>query len=299
MADQDTFDNSPRSRRILQTTCDLARRPLDQSRILDLGCAHGIYALELANRGATTLGMEGRASWVEQANASKAALGLSNAEFIQADARTLSAEKHGAFDIVLCLGLLYHLGAEDALNLLQSIFDVCSDFAVIDTQIALVGKETYEWNQHKYHGWTYREHAQDATPEDKTNTLGASLDDEFSFWFTKASLLNALRHVGFTSVFECQNPLDNMYVNGDFKVHADYVTLVAVKGTPLGRFIGISPHDRGEADHPEDMSPFHLERPWSWAAEASVAAPTTPETLEPAPPRPSLLTKMRNALTGA
>jgi len=68
----DNLDNSPRTRRIVQVVSDLCRGSLDGKRILDLGCAHGGYAIEFARRGATTVGIEGRAAWLEHANASKA-----------------------------------------------------------------------------------------------------------------------------------------------------------------------------------------------------------------------------------
>ena len=164
---------------------------------------------------------------------------------------------------MLCLGLLYHLDGEDAVRMLQSVHDVCTDFAVIDTQIAVRPDQERTIAGHAYNGWVYREHEAGADRETKDATLGASLDDEFSYWFSRPSLFNALRHVGFTSVMEVRNPLDNMYAHGEFKLHDDVVTLVAMKGRPVGGFLGANPVTPGEADWPEDPSPFLLQRPWS------------------------------------
>jgi hypothetical protein len=184
-------------------------------------------------------------------------------DFVKDDVRSLSVAKYGRFDIVLCLGLLYHLSAQDALNLLGSIYDTCNDFAVIDTQIALYPDQSHTYGEHIYSGWFYREHRDGATRAEKEANLGASLEENFSFWFSRPSLLNALRHVGFTSVFECQNPVDNMWVGGELKLHADYVTMVAMKGMAAGTFIGAPPTMQPEIDWPEDPKPFYLERPWS------------------------------------
>jgi SAM-dependent methyltransferase len=248
---------------MIQVVADLVRRPLSEYSILDLGCAHGAYALEFAQRGARTLGIEGRAPWLAHAKAQKAARNLDRANFVQDDVRNLSPVKYGQFDVVLCLGLLYHLGARDALNLLRTVYDICNEFALIDTQIALYPDQQFALGSNNYSGWLYREHRDGATREEKEAEVGASLDNEFSFWFSRPSLLNALRHVGFTSVLECQNPVDNMIVNGEIKLHADYTTMVAIKGKPVGSFIGAPAEMSPEIDWPEDPRPFYLERPWT------------------------------------
>jgi 2-polyprenyl-3-methyl-5-hydroxy-6-metoxy-1,4-benzoquinol methylase len=256
------LDNSPRARRIIQVVSDLCRGDFRERRLLDLGCAHGHYAIEFARRGAEAVGIEGRASWLEQANESKARLGLSNARFIEDDVRGISRAQHGAFDVILCLGLLYHLDFEDALGLLRSMADMCTDFVVIDTQIAVRPDTVRTFEGRSYSGWVYREHPEGATREQKAATLGASLDDDLSFWFTKRSLLNALRHAGFTSVMECRNPLDNMYLNGEFKLHEDVVTLVAMKGQDVD-FLDSNANGHEQEDWPESSEGLYLERPWS------------------------------------
>jgi SAM-dependent methyltransferase len=263
MSDHIPLDNTPRGRRFIQTVCDLRRGTLSGCRLLDLGCAHGQFALEFARRGAIALGIEGRASWVQIANSSKESSSINTAKFVQDDVRNLSIAKYGTFDVVLCLGLLYHLDAKDVFDFMANIFDVCTDFAVIDTQVASRPESSVEWHGHKYWGSVYREHEAMATPDAKMATLGASLDDEYSFWMTRSSLFNALRHVGFTSLLECRNPLDNMYAFGEFKMHADVVTLVAMKGQPAGPFFGMTPDRQTEEDWPENSSEYFLKRPWS------------------------------------
>ena len=263
MATPYDLDNSPRQRRILQIVSDLRRGDLKGVRVLDLGCAHGVFALELARRGAEVVGVEGRDSWVAMANQAKHDLGLPNVTFIQGDVRKISRETLGQFDVVLCLGLLYHLDAEDAVQLLRTIHGMCADFAVIDTQIAVKPDADLALGGHTYRGWRYREHAVSATADQKEEILGASLDDEFSFWFSRPSLLNLLRHVGFSSVLESRNPFDNLYLNGELRMHEDVVSLVAMKGVGVGDFVGLTDQARAQEDWPESSKGLLLERPWN------------------------------------
>jgi 2-polyprenyl-3-methyl-5-hydroxy-6-metoxy-1,4-benzoquinol methylase len=258
------IDISGHVRRIVQTVCDLAPKPLSQCRILDLACAHGQYALEFARRGATTLGIEGRREWIDHALASKAALQITSAEFVQDDVRNLSVEKYGAFDIVLCLGILYHLNAPDNFELLARVSECCTGVAIITTQIAThQTPRAVQWRGATYWGAPYLEHEPDSSAEARTKALGASLNEEFSFWLTRSSLLNAIRHVGFTSAYEALNPLGSMYVDGALKLHADVVTLVAMGGrTGVRDIIGRVMADEPD-DWPEDPSQYYLQRPWS------------------------------------
>jgi SAM-dependent methyltransferase len=246
------IDGSPRARRIIQTVCDLRRSQLKHSRIVDLGCAHGQFALDFAARGATTVGIEGRASWLQHAEAARSSRSLKSATFVQDDARNFKKAKYGTFDVVLCLGLFYHLNVPDIFDLLVNMHDACSDFIVIDSQISMKAAVSTRWRGQTFWGWEYQEHAADSTPEKRMAEVGASLDNEKSFWLTRYSLLNALRYVGFTSVMECQNPINNHFVDGEFKIYADYQTFVAFKGEPVGEFIGMNPANRPQVDWPEN-----------------------------------------------
>ncbi len=273
MSAEYNLDNAPRIRRIVQAVMDLRRGDVSGARVLDLGCAHGGYTLEFARRGATALGIDGRPTWVSQAAQTGRDARIDGASFACEDVRTISRATYGAFDVVLCLGLLYHLDASDALGLLRTIHDMCTDFAIIDTQVALGPDETRELDGETYAGWVYREHVEGASPEEKAAMLGASLDDELSFWFTRSSLFNALKAAGFTSVMEVRNPLDNMYLNGELKLHEDVVTLVAMKGRPIGDFIGAAAGQRPEERWPEAVDDYILERPWTRPKAVAAAMP--------------------------
>ena len=133
-----------RLRRCLQIASDLLRRPLGELRVLDLGALEGQYAVEFAAHGAAAVAIEGREANIEKARVAKEALGLDRLELLQEDVRALSRERHGAFDVVLCIGLLYHLDADDVFPFLGQLADVCDGVLILDTHVALRGAGVHE-----------------------------------------------------------------------------------------------------------------------------------------------------------
>jgi len=227
-ANDSRFDNSIQGymkvlRRMLQVASDLTNQRPNQLRVLDLACLEGIYAIEFALHGAEVVGVEIREANVEKARFAKDALNLRNVTFVQDDVRNLSVEKYGQFDVVLCIGILYHLDVPDAIHLVEKICDVCTRLAIIDTHVGLNQARTFAYQGHEYHGWGYTEHAEDATAEQKTKALHSSIDNPKSFWFTRPSLYNLLADIGFTSAYECQMPATPPQFG-------DRDTIVALKG---------------------------------------------------------------------
>jgi len=250
------LDNSPIFRRVIQAVCDLSRRPLAGLRILDLGSAHGAYSIELAGQGAQVLGIEARDAWLEQARRTAGQSLLPNLEFVRDDVRNLSREKYGEFDIVLCLGILYHLDAPDVFEFVGRVSEVCRDFAVFETHFAATPTIWHDWRGKRYWGLSRYEHPPGASAEDKLKDLGASLDNEQSFWFTKASLCNILRDTGFTSVYDCLNPMAYLSVGAqkEVKIWGRRATLAAIKGRPVS--LAVAP----ELPWPENPEEYGFER---------------------------------------
>ena len=209
-------------RRVLQCVSDIARRPLASLRVLDLACLEGLYAVEFARHGAHVLGIEVRAANIEKARFAKEVLALDDLELVQDDVRSLSKEKYGCFDVVLCLGILYHLDVPDVFSFLEQITEVCQDFVLIDTHVGMPERSCL-YKGRQYWGSAYKEHDADSTSAIRANQLWASFDNPVSFWFTRASLFNALSHVGFTSIYECHMPFEPSKPD-------DRVTLLAMKG---------------------------------------------------------------------
>lgn len=209
--------------RIVQSVANAVKQPLNQLRVLDLACLEGIYGIEFARHGAEVVGIEGRVENVEKARFAKEVLELDNISFVQDDVRNLSVEKYGTFDVVLCLGIFYHINAPDVFDFAKNIADVCKQVLILDTHIGILPNESHVYNEHQYHGWTFTEHSPTETKEERLKKMWASLDNETSFWLTRPSLYNLLSNVGFTSVATCQNPV----VPKDW---ADRETIMATKG---------------------------------------------------------------------
>jgi SAM-dependent methyltransferase len=206
--------------RVARIVSDFGGGPVGGSRILDLACDEGNFSLELAQLGAAeVLGIEGRDKQ-DAANAKREALGLANVRFERGDVRNVTAETHGVFDVVLCLGILYHFDVPDVFTFAENLAGLTGRCAIIETQISLSRKRREVHADREYWGRTY--------PED-ISMSGASLDNPESFWPTKSSLLNLLADVGFTTVAEVQVP-----AIPEVNAFRDHVALVAAKGEPHG-----------------------------------------------------------------
>lgn len=218
------YGDEYRLRRVLQVVSDVVDRPFRELRVLDLACLEGLYSIEFGLHGAEVLGIEARASHVAKALFAKEVLRLDSVAFVQDDVRNLSRE-HGEFDIVLCIGILYHLDASDVFDLVARIGEVCTKVALVDTHIALSPRSSREHRGHIYHGLTYVEHSAASSMAMRERSPWASLDNPESFWPTKPSLLNAAARAGFTTVSECKIPalLDEP---------GDRLMLVLIKGSP-------------------------------------------------------------------
>ncbi|MDT4965876.1 MAG: hypothetical protein QOJ64_613 [Acidobacteriota bacterium] len=213
-----------RVQRVVQIISDITNQPLNNLRVLDLACLEGLYGIELARRGAEVTSIEGREANIAKARFARKVLALDNIKFVQDDVRNLSVEKYGRFDVVLCLGILYHLDAPDVFHFVQRMSDVCERVAIIDTHVGIRANKSHTFEGQEYHGWSYPEHSPKSTKEERLRSNRASLDNVKSFWFTRPSLYNLLAHADFTSVYTCQNPVV-------LSQSADKDTLVAVKGT--------------------------------------------------------------------
>lgn len=232
-------------KQIVQLVADLTNRPFSELRILDLGCHEGMYAIELAKQGATVVGIEGREANIVKAKFASEVLGLGNRiTWITDDARNVSPEEHGKFDVVLCLGLLYHLPHPDVFAFLKKLNQVCSRALIIDTHVAMWGHNEVAFEGNNYRGLTFVEHTPIATDDEKSKALWASLDNDVSFWPTRSSLINALGDSGFSSVFETGLP-DRPGLS------RDRITLAALNGNQV-QLESVSQRNIDAARLPED-----------------------------------------------
>src|SRR5690606_1041782 len=77
-------------------------------RVLDIGCNAGFYSFELAKRGAHVLGIDVNDHYLRQARWAADVLGLAGQVAFRRTT-VYEAADLGAFDLVLFMGVFYHL----------------------------------------------------------------------------------------------------------------------------------------------------------------------------------------------
>ena len=101
---------------------------------LDLASHQGWFAVNLARAGfSSVLGVDARESHVEDSQLIRDIYGLEQLSFRQGDIHELEQEKLGQFDVVLMLGLLYHL--ENPVGALRVCRSLCKNLCLIETQV--------------------------------------------------------------------------------------------------------------------------------------------------------------------
>jgi tRNA (mo5U34)-methyltransferase len=83
-------------------------RDLSGLRILDIGCAEGFFAIEMARRGAQVVAVDAAPQYIARLNWLIAHFGLANITTRVATIESM-AEANERFDFVLMIALLYHL----------------------------------------------------------------------------------------------------------------------------------------------------------------------------------------------
>jgi hypothetical protein len=101
---------------------------------LDLASHQGWFAVNMANSGfSPVLGIDARQSHVDDSNLIARILETQNLSFRKGDVHDQDPEQLGQFDVVLMLGLLYHL--ENPVGALRMCRALCRKLCVIETQI--------------------------------------------------------------------------------------------------------------------------------------------------------------------
>jgi tRNA (mo5U34)-methyltransferase len=117
---------------------------LKGKRVLDLGCNAGFWSLKAIEAGCDfVLGIDGRQMHIDQANLVFEANMVDEARyrFRTGNVFTDDFSGEGSFDIVLCLGLLYHVSKP--VELIERIAAVNTDVLLIDTEVSGSGGASY------------------------------------------------------------------------------------------------------------------------------------------------------------
>jgi SAM-dependent methyltransferase len=182
-------------------------------RVADLGCLEGGFALALAQRGMEVVGIEARRKNMEKALLLKEHFGLTNLELLRDDVKNFTRERQGVFDVVLALGILYHL--DEPVAWLRQLSEATRGLLIIDSHYAPADEaamarldprlrqlgplKVMEDRGSRYEGRWFFEYGEEA---DRESQLWASYSNRSSFWLTKESLLRSLLRAGFELVLE-------------------------------------------------------------------------------------------------
>ena len=128
-----------RRRYFFEPLVDLCGGSLAGKRVLDVGCNAGFWSYQAIEAGCDYVyGIDARPMHIEQA---ELVFDINDVDprrydFRVADVLDVRADVLGRFDIVLCLGLMYHV--RDPIGLIETISDLNSDLLVIDTELSLL-----------------------------------------------------------------------------------------------------------------------------------------------------------------
>jgi tRNA (mo5U34)-methyltransferase len=126
-----------RKQYIFEPLIQLCGGSLVGKRVLDLGCNSGFWSLACIEIGADfVLGIDARKLHIDQAKFvfEVKEIPKNKYQFIQGDIFKFNFKDFGNFDIVLCLGLLYHISKP--ISLLEIISKINNDILIIDTNLS-------------------------------------------------------------------------------------------------------------------------------------------------------------------
>jgi tRNA (mo5U34)-methyltransferase len=172
-------DDTPRRLRKIHLPGDLAGKT-----VLDVGAWDGFFSFEAARRGAARVLATDSFSWTGEGWGTKAGFDLarralgSNVEDKEIDVLDLSPDTVGVFDVVLFLGILYHM--KDPMLALERVFSVTGERLIMSTLVDMT------WR---------RRPAMAFYPGSEAN------DDPTNWWGPNPAAVQAmLRSVGFSRV---------------------------------------------------------------------------------------------------
>jgi len=176
-------------------------RVLEGKRVLDLACNHGAFSLDLMARGASfARGVDLRPENVKKAQLLARHVGIDMVDFAQRDIYR-EADADARYDIVLCLGLLYHVTRP--WELIDLCYRLCTGMTVIDT---ITHKEPFSGFTLGFGQLIPQEHAAGA--------IGAELHT------TYRGLIDLMRGVGFREVIEVEGVPDPKWTDWENDVYA-------------------------------------------------------------------------------
>ena len=117
---------------------------------IDLACHQGWFSSKLIELGFTSvLATDARDKHIADAELIFNAMNQSeNIRTLQSDVHSLDTKVLGAFDLVLCFGLIYHL--ENPVGALRKAFELCKSACLIETQIAAGQSGVVDYGSYRF-----------------------------------------------------------------------------------------------------------------------------------------------------
>lgn len=182
------------------------------SRVLDIGCLEGYFSLECALHGSNVVGIDAKEINIKKCEFVRSVMRAGDLAFVLDDAMNVTRERYGSFDVVLALGLLYHL--DDPFTFLSHVAELCDGFLLLDTLVALDNEDQlvgdwrprlssprdFSFSGKSYRGRLYREYEEGADDVERAFSVTASHTNDMSVWLTEEALVNLLWDVGFQQV---------------------------------------------------------------------------------------------------
>jgi SAM-dependent methyltransferase len=172
---------------ITGTVAELVGDSLSRTSVLDIGCNSGFFSLDVAARGARHVdGVDLRSRNIAQARFLADHYGIDNVSFSVGDAADMKPGQQ--WDAVLNLGVLYHV--TEPVQLLRRTYELCRDFAVIDTNCHLEPVSGF------------------FVVAEKDVERPAEGREPMEFLPTYRAAIDAIRYVGFSQVLEVVGKAD-------------------------------------------------------------------------------------------
>ncbi len=131
------YRHAQRKKHFFDPVVELFGGSLAGKQVLDLASNAGFWSLSSIDAGCDyVLGVEGRQMHVDQANFvfEVKEVESDRYDFVVGDIFETDFRRFGNFDVVLCLGLMYHVSKH--VNLLEKISEVNDDILVVDTTLS-------------------------------------------------------------------------------------------------------------------------------------------------------------------
>jgi len=157
--------------------------------VLDIACNAGFWSIQSRRAGATrVLGVDGGEKNIQQAKFIRRLIGLKGIDFRVLNAYKVGVETTGVHDVVLFLGLLYHV--HKPVHALERLYEVTGELAVVDTTVCKAAEPMMLMRRDLVHDQNF------------CNGL--------AFLPSTSAVYAMLQHVGFRHVWVVQNAMDSL-----------------------------------------------------------------------------------------